>query len=104
MDKKVILERNKQKSKNTLDEREKNIYHNSFGVGAVVVGVLCLLFSVFCAINHRHFYEFVAIITAYLAAAFFYQFRKIRKIGYLIASLVVGAGSLACIIMFITGA
>ena len=103
MDKKDILEQYKNKNNNSLDEREKKIYNYSFGVGAVVVGVLCLVFSVYCALQHRPFYEFVAIITAYLSTVFFYQFRNLKHIGYLIAAIVTGAGAVASIIMFFTG-
>ena len=39
MDKKEILEKNKKKSRNSLDEREQRVYSSSFGVGAIVVGL-----------------------------------------------------------------
>ena len=66
MDKKEILDKNKKQNRNSLDEREQKIYNTSFGVGAVIVGVLCLVFSVYRLCHHQMFYEFAAIITAYL--------------------------------------
>ena len=70
MDKKEILAKNKRKSRNSLDEREQRVYNASFGLGAVAVGILCLVFSVYRAIHFQPFYEFVAIITAYLCTTF----------------------------------
>lgn len=103
LDKKDILEQNKQKKNNSLDERERKIYNYSFGVGAVVVGVLCLVFSIYRALQFRPFYEFVAVITAYLSTVFFYQFRNLKHIRYLIAAIITGAGAIASLIMFFTG-
>ena len=100
MDKKEILEQNKKKNRNALDEREQKIYNVSFGLGAVVVGILCLVFSIFRAIHFQPFYEFVAIITAYLCTTFFYQFKNIRRIPYLIAGIATAAVALGCMILF----
>ena len=103
MDKEEILQKNKQKSKNSLDEREQRVYNYSFGIGAVVVGILCLVFSIYRALNFQPFYEFVAIITAFLSTTFIYQFRSLRRIRYLAGGIAAGAASAACIIMFFVG-
>ena len=100
MDKKEILEQNKKKKRNTLDEREQKIYNFSFGLGAVAVGVLCLIFSVYRAVHFQAFYEFVSIITAYLCTTFIYQFKNIRKIPYLIAGIATGVAAFACAVLF----
>ena len=100
MDKKEILAKNKRKARNALDEREQGVYHASFGLGAVVVGVLCLIFSVYKAVRMETFYEFVSIITAYLCTTFLYQFKKLKKPGYLIAGIVTGLGAIGCAVMF----
>ena len=47
MDKKEILAKNKKQNRNALDEREQKIYNTSFGIGAVIVGVLCVIFSIY---------------------------------------------------------
>ncbi|MBQ3929268.1 MAG: hypothetical protein II711_04155 [Clostridia bacterium] len=100
MDKKEILAKNKQRSRNTLDEREQRIYNASFGVGAVVVGILCLCFSIYKALHHEMFYEDVAIITAYLCTTFLYQFKNLKKVWYLIAGIVTGIIALASVALF----
>ncbi len=100
MNKKEILEQNKKMHRNGLDEREQKIYNVSFGLGAVVVGVLCLVFSIYRAIHYQAFYEFVAIITAYLCTTFFYQFKNLKSIPYLIAGIITGAAAFGCLILF----
>ena len=100
MDKKEILEKNKEKNRNGLDEREQRIYNFSFGIGAVVVGILCLAFSVCKALNREPFYEYVAIITAYLCTTFLYQFKNLKKLRYLIPGIITGIASIACIVLF----
>ena len=101
MDKKEILERNKESSRKSLDEREQTVYNNSFGVGAIVVGVLCLIFSVFKAVHKEPFYELVSIITAYLCTTFIYQYRKLCKPVYLAAGIATGVAALISAVMFI---
>ncbi|GEM_PF-523666 len=101
MDKKEILEKNKEKKRNSLDEREQRVYNTSFGIGAIVVGVLCLLFSVYRAVQHYTFYEFVAIITAYLCTTFLYQYKNIKKPIYLIAGIGTGLAAVSCAVLFL---
>ena len=100
MDKKEILEKNKQQNHSTLDEREKRVYNFSFGLGAVVVGVLCLVFSVYSALHHEPFYGYAAIITSYLCTTFIYQFSGLRKIPYLIAGIAAGIAAAGCLLLF----
>ncbi len=100
MDKKEILAKNKRNAHNTLDEREQRIYNASFGLGAVVVGILCLVFSVYKALNHEMFYEYVAIITAYLCTTFLYQFKNIKKLSYLIAGIATGIVAIVGVVLF----
>ena len=73
MDKKEILAKNKALNRKSLDEREQRVYRSSFGFGAVVVGILCLLFSIFRAFQHNTFYEYFSIITADLCTTCLYQ-------------------------------
>lgn len=100
MDKKEILDQNKRQNRNTLDEREQRIYNASFGLGAVVVGVLCLIFSVYKAIHHQMFYEFAAIITAYLCTTFLYQYKNLKKTIYLIAGILTGTAAVLTAVLF----
>lgn len=97
MDKKEILEKNKHSG---LDEREQRIYNTSFGLGAVVVGILCLVFSIYNAFHGQKFYEFVAIITAYLCTTFLYQYKNLRKPLYLISGIITGIVAIVCTAFF----
>ena len=100
MDKKEILEQNKKKNQNGLDEREQKIYNVSFGLGAVVVGILCLVFSVFKAFHREMFYEYVTIITTYLSTTFLYQYKNLKRPGYLIAGIGTGIAAVLSAILF----
>ena len=100
MDKKEILAKNKRKSRNSLDEREQRVYNASFGLGAVVVGVLCLVFSVYRFLHREPFYEFVTIITAYLSTTFLYQYKNLKNILYLIAGISTGLAAIICAVVF----
>ncbi len=105
MDKKEILDKNKKQNRNSLDEREQKIYNTSFGVGAVIVGVLCVVFSIYRFCHHQMFYEFAAIITAYLCTTFLYQYKNIRKTAYLIAGILTGiAAALTATLFFMVNA
>lgn len=101
MDKKEILEKNKKKNRKSLDEREQRVYRSSFGFGAVVVGILCVLFSVYRLIQQRAFYEYVTIITAYLCTTFLYQYKSIRKPVYLVAGIGTGLVAVLCFGLFL---
>ena len=84
MDKKEILDKNKKQNRNSLDEREQKIYR------------LC---------HHQMFYEFAAIITAYLCTTFLYQYKNIRKTAYLIAGVLTGvAAALTAVLFFMVSA
>lgn len=102
MDKKSILEKNKEKHKKSLDEREQRVYNTSFGMGAVAVGIFCLIFSIYNALHFTPFYEFVAIMTAYLCTTFLYQFKNLKKPFYLAAGILTGTAALVCTILFFT--
>ncbi len=103
MDKKEILEKNKQNHRNALDEREQRVYNASFGTGAVVVGVLCLIFSVVKAVHREPFYEFVVIIVAYLCTTFLYQYKKLKTPAYLIAGIAMGLAAVIAAVLFFMG-
>ncbi len=103
MDKKEILEKNRQNSRHMLDEREKRVYNYSFGLGAIVVGVLCVVFSIYQVLHHHQIFEFAAIITAYLSTTFLYQFKNIRRPLSLVAGIVTGAAAVLSLILFFTG-
>ncbi len=100
MDRKEILEKNKEKNRSGLDEREQRVYNFSFGVGAVIVGVLCLVFSLYKALNREPFYEYVVIITAYLCTVFIYQFKNLKRLRYLISGIVTGVAAAVCMVLF----
>lgn len=98
MNKQEILEKNK---RDGLDEREQTVYSRSFGFGAVVVAILCLVFSIYRAFHGEKFFEFGAIMTAYLSTTFFYQYKNLRKVTYLISGIVTCVVAVACTVAFV---
>lgn len=100
MDNKEILRKNKEQHRSGLDEREKRVYHFSFGLGAVVIGVMCLVFSICKALRHEPFYEYAAMLTAYLCTTLLYQFKNLKRTHYLVVGLLTGVVALACSVMF----
>lgn len=98
MNKQEILAKNKHDG---LDEREQTVYSRSFGFGSIVVAILCLFFSVYKAFQGEKFFEFGAIMTAYLSTTFFYQYRQLRKIGYLISGIAVCVVAVVCTVAFV---
>lgn len=97
MNKDEILAKNKRSG---LDEREQRVYNRSFGVGAVVVCVLCFVFGIFKLLHQEKFYEFGAIMTAYLCTTFLYQYKNLKKPIYLIAGVLTGLGAILLTVLF----
>lgn len=98
MDKEEILAKNKRSG---LDEREQRVYNRSFGLGAVTVCVLCCIFGIIKLFNHEKFYEYGAIMTAYLCTTFIYQYKNLRKPVYLVFGICTGVGALLLTALFL---
>lgn len=84
MNKNEILKKVK---KEGLDEREQEIFKNSFGICNIAIVISCLLFSIIEAINGRRFYEFIAIIFINLTVFHFYLYKKLNIRRNLIAAI-----------------
>lgn len=67
MKKEEVLEKSKNENL-FFDEREDQELGTSFGYGAIVVCILCVFFSIINVIKGKTFYEFGAILFAYIAA------------------------------------
>ena len=89
MDKEDILAKSR-KDNSDLDEMQQREAVNGFGFGGVVVAVLCFVFSAIKALQGQRFYEFGAIIFAYMSATAFYSYSKTRKKRFLQSSIVYG--------------
>lgn len=98
MNKQEILAKNK---RDGLDEREQTVYNHSFGFGAIVVAVLCLVFSVYKAFHGEKFFEFGAIMTAYLSTTFFYQYKNLKRVPYLISGIISCVIAVVCTVAFV---
>lgn len=98
MDKQEILAKNK---RDGLDEREQSVYSKSFGIGALVMSVLCLAFSIYKACHGERFYEFCTIVLAYLSTTFFYQYKDLKKTAHLIGGIATCIGAVVCIVAFL---
>lgn len=83
-----------------LDERESNIFLHSFGIGGIVVCILAVVFSVWKAIHGEQFFEFSAIVFAYLSATDFYKYKYIKYKRYFISGIYSGILAIILIILF----
>ena len=94
MNKEEII--NKAQNEQGLDERERSVYGSSFGIGGVVMALLCVAFSAVAWIKGRPAYEFGVILFGYQAATQFHQYAKIKRRTYLI-------GAIACLVAALGG-
>lgn len=89
------------KAKNSgLDERESSIFMRSFGIGGIVVCILALIFSIWKAIHGQQFFEFSAIVFAYLSATDLYKYKNIKDKRYLISGIPGGILTIILIAMY----
>lgn len=87
MKKDELLEKSRKENEQG-DERNDQVSFISFGYGAIVVVLLCIIFSIIKAIQKERFYEFGVIIFGYLSAINFYQFAKLRNKKLLVTAIV----------------
>jgi hypothetical protein len=66
MNKEDILKKSREENV-FMDERQQQVFANSFGFGGVMVGFFCLLFCIIKAIQDQRFDELVVILFGYLA-------------------------------------
>ena len=89
MDKKDILAKSR-KDNSDLDELQQRETVYGFGFGGIVAAILCVVFSVIKALQGQRFYEFGAIVFAYMSATAFYSYNKTRKKRFLWSGIVYG--------------
>ncbi len=89
MDKETILEKSR-KENVYLDEMQQSDLKNGFGLGGVVVAILCFVFGIIKALQGQHFFEFTVITFAYLSATALYSYTKTAKKKFLIQGIAEG--------------
>lgn len=93
MRKEEILEKSRQEN-SFLDERQQQELSNGFGFGAIIVAILCIIFSIIKAVLKERFYEFGVIIFGYMAANAWYSYAKTKKKQFLIQGIACGITSI----------
>ena len=85
MDREEILKR-AQSQVGELDEREQQMLGVSFGFGAVLMAVLCIVLAAVRLFQGEDAYDYAAIVFAYLAGTQAHQYWKTRRKPFLIAA------------------
>ena len=62
-----------------LDEREQQMLGVSFGFGAMLMTLLCVVLAVVRLLQGGHAYDYAAIVFAYLAGTQAHQYWKTRR-------------------------
>ena len=101
MDRNDILKR-AQAGKNGMDEREQQVLGLSFGIGGILVALLCIVLTVLRLVNGQDAYDYVAIVFLYLAGTELHLYWKTRRKGTALAAAAFGlvcAGNLAMLLL-----
>lgn len=99
MKKEDLLEKSRKENEQG-DEREEQVALFSFGYGAIVVTLLCIVFSIIKAVQGERFYEFGAIIFGYLSACGFYRFLKTKNKKALFSAVVTMVAAVGAVVAF----
>ena len=102
MNREEILMRNKNDN-SQMDEYEKEEIGNGFGIGGIFVAVVCIICSIFEAVNGNHFYQYGSIIFVYLCGMSINMAAKTSKKAYVVQSIMTGAVSIAGLVLYIMG-
>lgn len=87
MDREEILKKAQAQS-GDLDEREQRMLGVSFGFGAMLMTLLCVILAAVRLLEGGQVYEYVAIISIYLAGAQGHQYWKTRRMLALVCAAV----------------
>ena len=85
-----------------MDEREQQALGVSFGFGAILMVLLCVILTIFRLVDGQDAYDYVAIVFLYLAGTELHLFWKTRRKGTALAAAAFGlvcAGNLAMLLL-----
>ena len=102
MDRDEILKK-AQAGKIGMDEREQQVLGLSFGIGGILMVLLCVILAIVRLVNGQDAYDYTAIVFLYLAGAELHLYWRTRRRGLALLAAACGlvfAGNLA---MFLLG-
>ena len=85
-----------------MDEREQQVLGLSFGIGGILMVLLCIVLTVLRLVNGQDAYDYVAIVFLYLAGTELHLFWETRRRGSALAASAFGlvcAGNLAMLLL-----
>ena len=91
-----------QAGKDGMDEREQQVLGLSFGIGGILMALLCVVLTTLRLVNGQDAYDYVAIVFLYLAGTELHLFWKTRRKGTALAAAAFGlvcAGNLAMLLL-----
>ena len=86
-----------------MDEREQQVLGLSFGIGGILMVLLCVVLTIVRLVNGQDAYDYVAIVFLYLAGTELHLFWKTRRRG---SALLAAGSGLVCaanLAMFLLG-
>lgn len=89
MDREEILEK-AQAGKIGMDEREQQVLGLSFGIGGILMALLCVILTIVRLVNRQDAYDYAAIVFLYLAGMELHLYWRTRRRGS--ALLAAGCG------------
>ena len=102
MDRDEILKK-AQAGKIGMDEREQQVLGLSFGIGGILMALLCVILAILRLVNGQDAYDYASIVFLYLAGTELHLYWKTRRRGAALLAAGCGlvfAGNLA---MFLLG-
>lgn len=86
-----------------LDEREQQALGSSFGFGAVLMALLCVVLAAVELFRGGQVYGYAAVVLAYLSGTQAHQYWKIRRWPAMAATVTYGLACAVNLILFILG-
>lgn len=102
MDRDEILKK-AQAGKNGMDEREQRVLGLSFGIGGILVALLCVVLTTLRLKNGQDAYDYMAIVFLYLAGTELHLFWKTRRRGSALLAAAYGLVFAANLAAFLLG-
>ena len=100
MDRDEILKK-AQAGKTGMDEREQSVLGLSFGIGGILMALLCVVLALLRLVGGQHAYDYAAIVFLYLAGTELHLYWKTRRRGSALLAAACGLVFAANLAMFL---
>ena len=85
-----------------MDEREQQVLGLSFGIGGILMALLCVILAILRLVNGQDAYDYASIVFLYLAGTELHLYWKTRRRGSALLAAACGlvcAGNLAMLLL-----